>query len=103
MKCVSPAGPASSPTNLSVVCKSPSVVVRFQPPVYGAECVDYYIVTAISEESNVSCSPSSDEFTHNCSILPGTSVNDYNFTVYSVASGVNGALYYGSTASDCCK
>ena len=69
---------------------------------YGAECVDYYIVTAVSEERNVSCDVTSDQFTHNC-ILPDTSVNDYNFTVYSVTTGVDGAVYNGSTAIDCCK
>ena len=37
-----------SKLHLSLVCDSSSVVVSFQPPVYGAECVDYYIVTAIS-------------------------------------------------------
>ena len=48
-------GNASSPTNLSVECSSSSAVVSFQPPVYGAECVDHYIVTAASEERNVTC------------------------------------------------
>lgn len=63
--------------------------------------MDYFIVTAVSEERNVSCDVTSDQFTHNC-ILPDTSVNDYSFTVYSVTSGIDGAQY-GSIVSDCCK
>ena len=96
-------GPASPPTDLSVVWDSSSAVVSFHPPVYGAECVDYYVVTAVSEERNVLCHSTSDELTHNCSIPPDSNVNDYNFTVYSVTGGIDGALYSGSTATDCCK
>ena len=70
---------------------------------YGAKCVDYYIVTAISEERNVTCSPTSNELIHNCSLPNDTNVNDYIFTVYSVTSGVDGTFYNGSIASDCCK
>ena len=94
-------GPASPPTNLSLVCDSSSVVVSFQPPVYGAECVDYYTVTAISEERNVTCSPTSNGLIHNCILPMYTNVNNYTFTVYPVTSGVNGALYYGNTTLDC--
>ena len=96
-------GPASSPTDLSVVCDSSSTVVSFHPPVYGTECVDYYVVTAVSEERNVPCHATSDELTHKCSIPPDSNVNDYNFTVYSVTRGIDGALYNGSIASDCRK
>ena len=96
-------GPASSPTNLSLVCDSSSVVVSFQPPVYGAECVDYYTVTAISEERNVTCSPTSNELIHNCSIPNDTNVNDYMFTAYSVTSRFNSTPFNGNTTSDCCK
>ena len=95
-------GSASPPTNLSMEYSSSFAVVSFQPPVYGAECVDHYIVTAASEERNVTCSPSTDQFIRNCS-LPGTNVNDYNFTVYGVTNGVNGVTYNGSVAYDCCK
>ena len=96
-------GPVSPPTDLSVVCNSSSAVVSFHPLVYGAECVGYYIVTAVSEERNVPCHATSDELTHNCSIPPDSNVNDYNFTVYSVTRGIDGALYNGSTATDCSK
>ena len=68
---------------------------------YGAECVDHYIVTAASEERNVTCSPSTDQFIHNCS-LPDTNVNDYNFTVYGVTNGVDDVTYNGDTAC-CCE
>ena len=94
-------GPASSPTNLSLVYDSSSVVVSFQPPVYGAECVDYYIVTAISEERNVTCSPTTNKLMHKCILPIYTNVNNYTFTVYPVTGGVNGALYYGNTSFDC--
>ena len=83
-------------------CTASSAVVSFQPPVYGAECVDHYIVTAASEERNVTCSPSTDQFIHNCS-LPGTNVNDYNFTVYGVTNGVDGVTYIGNATYGCCK
>ena len=86
---------------LSVVLNSSIAVVSFHPPVYGAECVDYYIVTAISEETDITCTATSDDLIHECSIPPNTNVNDYNFTVHSVTSGVDGALYNGSIATDC--
>ena len=70
---------------------------------YGAECVDYYTVTAISEERNVTCSPTSNELIYNCSLPNDTNVNDYIFTAYSVTSGIDGILYNGSTAYDCSK
>ena len=88
---------------LSVVLNSSLAVVSFHPPVYGAECVDYYIVTAISEETDITCTASSVDLIHECSIPPNTNVNDYNFTVYSVTSGVDGALYNGSITPDCSK
>ena len=69
---------------------------------YGAECVDHYIVTAASEEKNITCSPSTHQFMHTCS-LPDTNVNDYNFTVYGVTNGVDDVFYIGDTAYDCCK
>ena len=78
-------------------------MVSFHPPVYGVECVDYYVVTAVSEERNVPCNATSDELTHSCIIAPDSNVNDYNFTVYSVTRGVDGTLYNGSITSDCCK
>ena len=71
---------------------SPSALVSFQPPVYGAECVAYYTVTAISEERNVTCNVTSDEFVHNCSI-PDGSIDDFLFSVYSVTEGID---RYGS-------
>ena len=79
-----------------MVLNSSLAVVSFQPPVYGAECVDYYTVTAISEETDIMCTATSDDLIHECSIPPNASVNGYNFTVYSVTSGVDGALYNGS-------
>ena len=43
-----------------------------------------YIVTAISEERNVTCSPTSNELIYSCSLPNDTNVSDYTFTVYSV-------------------
>ena len=97
------AGSASAPTITSVVWNSSSAVVSFHPPVYGAECVDYYVVTAVSEERNVPCHATSDELMHNCRIPPDSNVNDYNFTVYSVTRGIDCIVHSGSIATDCCK
>ena len=36
---------------MSVVYNSSSAEVSFKPPVYGSECVDHYVVSAVSEES----------------------------------------------------
>ena len=82
-------GSASAPNELSVVCDSSSAVVSFHPPVYGGECVDYYVVTAVSEDRNVMCLATSEQFTYNCSIPQGLNVNDYNFTAYSVTKGID--------------
>ena len=98
-------GNASPPTNLSVECSASSAVVSFQPPVYGAECVDHYIITAVSEERNITCViPSNWTLnTFTCNISDTTNVNDYNFTVYGVTNGVDDVIYIGNTTHDCCK
>ena len=58
-------------------------MVSFQSPVYGGECVDHYIVTATSEEENVSCdAPISDELKYNCTIPSDRKVNEFSFTAY---------------------
>ncbi|CAI8005357.1 hypothetical protein GBAR_LOCUS4180 [Geodia barretti] len=96
------AGPASPPTSLSVVWDSPSAVVSFQSPVYGGECVDYYVVTAVSGERNVSCNATSDGSDRNCSIYLGDgNVNDYNFTVHGVTRVNDSFVYNGDIATDC--
>ena len=81
-------GPASSPTNLSLVCDSSSVVVSFQPPVYGAECVDYYTVTAISEGRNVTCAA---RVTVVGSV--GLSVNQHLMESSARATGIKAVLF----------
>ena len=100
-------GAASSPTHLSVVWDPPSAVVSFQSPVYGGECVDYYVVTAVSkeEERNVSCDATYNELKHSCSISfdGSANINDYNFTISGV-TGVNSSfIYTGDSITDCCK
>ena len=65
--------------------------------------MDHYMVLAISEERNVSCDGSSDDLMYTCSIPPDSNVNDYNFTVYSVAGDADGITYFRSTATDCCE
>ena len=88
---------------MSVVCDPSSAEVSFQPPVYGSECVDHYVVSAVSEERNVICNATSNnDLIYNCT-LPDCNVNDYNFTVYSVTSGINDTTYNGSIATDCCE
>ena len=79
--------PALPPTGLSVVWDPPSAVVSFQSPVYGGECVDQYVVTAVREERSVSCVETMDRFTNVCPFLPDDSdINKYNFTVYAVTT-----------------
>ena len=96
--------PASPPTGLSVVWDPPSAVVRFQSPVYGGECVDHYVVTAVREERSVSCVETMDRFTHVCHfLLDDSDVNKYNFSAYAVTRGIDGILYNGSIATDCSK
>ena len=99
------AGPASAPTNLSVVCDSSSAVVSFQSPVYGRECVDYYVITTVSEEeeNHVLCNVSVNGFLHNCSIPTSGNANDYIFTVFAATHVNDNFIYNGSTLSDYCK
>ena len=96
-------GPASAPTALSVVWDPPSAVVSFQSPVYGGDCVDYYVVTAVSEEEerNVSCTATTDGLKYNCSI--DGDVNNYNFTAYAVTPVNDSFSYSGSITTDCSK
>ena len=93
-------GSATSPANVMVVWKLLSATVSFQPPVYGAECVDYYTVTAISEERNVTRTVTNDHLlnTFTC-LFPDLNTTDYNFTVSSVIIGLNGTVYHGDTSS----
>ena len=95
-------GPASPPTITSVVWDSSSAEVSFQPPVYGSECVDHYVMSAVSEERNVRCDATSNDLVYNC-ILLDSNVNDYKFTVHSVTNGINGTTYNGSISTDCCE
>ena len=92
--------PASPPTGLSVVWDPPSAVVSFQSPVYGGECVDHYVVTAVSKEENITCNSTSDKFMFNCTIPSDRSVYDFNFTAYSVTRG---DFMNGGVVTDCCK
>jgi hypothetical protein len=94
-------GPASAPTDLSVVWDSSSAVVSFQPPEYGGECVDHYVVTATSEDGNVTCD-AENLLTHKCNVAPGGNISFFNFIVYSVTVGADGATYRGIMATDCC-
>ena len=60
----------------------------------------YYTVTAISEEMDVTCNVTSDEYVHNCSI-PDANTDDFLFSVYSVTEGIDGTLNYGSVDTYC--
>ena len=103
LKCLLLSGAASAPTALSVVWDPPSAVVSFQSPVYGGECVDYYVVTAVSEEEerNVSCNTTSVE--HECRLSLDGTANDYKFTVHAVTVVNDSFLFIGENNSDCCK
>ena len=66
--------------------------------------MDYYVVTAVSGERNVSCNVTSDASERNCSIdLGDGNVNDYNFTVHAVTRVNDSFIYNGDIATDCCK
>ena len=64
--------------------------------------MDYYVVTAVSEEEerNIPCTAIGEGLQHNCSI--DGDVNDYNFTAYAVTPVNHSFIYIGSTANDCC-
>ena len=98
-------GPASPPTALSLECDSSSVELSFQSPVYGGECVEYYVVTAVSEEEerNVSCNATSGEDSHSCSISLQGNANDYNFTVHAVTRVNDSFVFIGNSTTDCCE
>ena len=95
-------GPISPPTDLSVECNTSSAMGSFQPPVYGGECVDYYIVSVVSEGRSDLCTniSSSDDLIFDCSVPLNHSVH---FTVNSVNSASDGNIYNGSTATVYCK
>ena len=67
--------------------------------------MDYYVVTAVSEEEerNVSCDATSYELEHNCSISFDGSANDYNFTIYGVTRVNSSFIYNGDSITDCCE
>ena len=102
---ISLTGPASAPTALSLECNSSSVELSFQSPVYGGECVEYYVVTAVSEEEerNVSCNPTSGEDSHSCSISLQGNANDYTFTVHAVTRVNDSFVFIGNSTTDCCE
>ena len=91
-------GPASAPTILSLECNSSSVV-------YGGECVEYYVVTAVSEEEekNVSCNATSGEDSQSCSISLQGNASDYNFTVHAVSRVNDSFVFIGNSTTDCCE
>ena len=66
--------------------------------------MDYYVVTAVSEERNASCIVTSHGSEINCSIdLGDGNVNDFNFTVHGVTRVNDSFVYNGDIATDCCK
>ena len=66
--------------------------------------MDYYVVTAVSEERNVLCNVTSDASERNCSIDVGDSnVNDFNFTVHAVTRVNDSFVYNGDIATYCSK
>ena len=69
--------------------------------------MDYYVVTAVSEEEerNVSCDATSYELKHNCNITfdGSANINDYNFTIYGVTPVNSSYIYIGNSITDCCK
>ena len=96
-------GLALPPSDLSVEYSYSSALVSFQSPVYGEECVDQYVVTAVGSEENITCDPTEDTFAYNCNIPPNRNINNFNFTIHSVTTGVDGVAHDGGALTDCCK
>ena len=69
--------------------------------------MDYYVVTAVSEEEerNVSCDATSYEAEHSCSISfdGSANINYYNFTVFGVTRVNSSFIYNGDSITDCCE
>ena len=69
--------------------------------------MDYYVVTAVSEEEerNVSCDATSYGSDHSCSISfdGSANINDYNFTIYGVTPVNSSYTYIGDSITDCCE
>ena len=65
--------------------------------------MDYYVVTAVSEEEerNVSCNATSGE--HECTLSLDGTANDYKFTVHAVTVVNDSFVFIGENTSDCCK
>ena len=65
--------------------------------------MDHYVVTAVSEEKNITCNATSDNFMFHCTIPSDRSVYDFNFTAYSVTRDIDGGIINGGVSTDCCK
>ena len=67
--------------------------------------MEYYVVTAVSEEEerNVSCNATSGEHSHSCSISLQGNANDYNFTVHAVTRVNESFVFIGNSTTDCCE
>ena len=65
--------------------------------------MDHYVVTAVSDERNVSCNITSYSREHSCSVSLDGNVNDYNFTMYGVTPVNDSFSYTGSISTDCRK
>ena len=67
--------------------------------------MDYYVVTAVSEEEerNVSCDVTNYGSEHNCNISTVENANNYNFTIYGVTCVNSSLIYNGDSTIDCCK
>ena len=64
--------------------------------------MDYYVVTAVREEESFECD-ASEKLVHTCFIPNDRSVDDFNFTVYSMTFGVDGVHQNGESVTDCCE
>ena len=67
--------------------------------------MEYYVVTAVSEEEErtVSCNYTSGEDSHSCSISLQGNANDYNFSVRAVTCVNDSFIFIGNSTTDCCE
>ena len=65
--------------------------------------MEYYVVTAVSEEEEILYNATSGEHSHSCSISLQGNANDYTFTVHAVTRVNDSFIFIGNSTTDCCE
>ena len=64
--------------------------------------MEYYVVTAVSEEEERNVATSGED-SHTRSISLQGNANDYNFTVHAVTRVNDSFVFIGNSTTDCCE